>query len=401
MVLGSLRVAVIGAGIGGLAAAIALAARRAHVTVFEQAPALAEVGAGIQVGPNGVAVIEALGLRDAAEACADLPGEIVLANARSGRTVGRVPLGQKCVARYGRPYWHFHRADLLEVLRSGAEAAGVELRLGSRVIATDQDTSGARLRLETGGEVTADIVVGADGIRSSLRREHFGGAPPRYTGHVAWRGLLDARALPAGMAPGGALVTMGPGRHLVSYPLRGGQLINFVAVERRGTGAEEGWMAEDDPAALRAAFAGWDPRSEALLAAVERTFLWGLFDHPPLPRWADGRLALLGDACHPMLPFLAQGATMALEDAWVLAAEVAVADTPERGLMAYETRRKPRAARVQRAAAGNGRVFHLTGVARSTADIGLSAASALAPGLLLSRFDWLYGADVVSARATA
>jgi salicylate hydroxylase len=183
---------------------------------------------------------------------------------------------------------------------------------------------------------------------------------------------------------------MGPGRHLVTYPLRGGRLINFVAVEERAAWTAEGWTAPDDPANLRRAFAGW-AEAAPLLAAVESCFLWGLFDHAPLARWVSGRLALLGDACHPMLPFLAQGATMALEDAWVLAEEL---DSDPRGLAAYEAARMARATRVQRAAARGGRLYHLRPGMRELAHLGLGAASALAPGLLAGRFDWLFGADV-------
>jgi salicylate hydroxylase len=180
----------------------------------------------------------------------------------------------------------------------------------------------------------------------------------------------------------------------VTYPLRDGALVNFVAVEERRAWTPEGWMAASDPAALRAAFAGWGGQVGALIAAVEACWLWGLFDHAPLPRWTDGRLALIGDACHPMLPFLAQGATMALEDAWVLAEAMERAGDPARGLAAYEAARLPRTARVQRAAARSGRLFHLRPGMRSVAHLGLGAAQALAPGLLAQRFDWLFGADV-------
>jgi salicylate hydroxylase len=189
---------------------------------------------------------------------------------------------------------------------------------------------------------------------------------------------------------------MGSGRHLVAYPLRGGRVVNLVAVERRDEWAEEGWTHPDLPETVRAAFAGWAPEVRALLAGLDSTFLWGLFDHPPLPEWTRGRLALLGDACHPMLPFLAQGATMALEDAWVLAQELDLAADPGDGLIAYEDRRRARATAVQRAAARNGRVYHLPPPASLAAQAALSAASRLAPGLLLGRFDWVYGADVVS-----
>ena len=401
MSLAEQRVAVIGAGIGGLAAAMALAERGARVEVFEQAPALTEVGAGLQVGPNGVAVLEALGVRDGAERLATTPRCIELRDHRGDRRVARLPLGHDAVTRYGRPYWQFHRADLLSVLVAGAAEAGVELHLGREVARVSTAGDGVVVEMDDGGSVEASIAIGADGVRSRIRSAHFDAAPPRFTGHVAWRGLVDASLMPEGLFPDGACVTMGPRRHLVSYPLRGGRLINFVAVEERADWTDEGWTAPDDPENLRRAFAGFGHAAETLLSRVESTFLWGLFDHAPLDAWSKGRIGLLGDACHPMLPFLAQGATMALEDAWILAAELDVAESPERGLMAYEARRRPRATRVQRAAARNGRVYHLDGPARIAAQLALRTASAVAPLSLLGRFDWLYGVDVVSAQATA
>ena len=401
MSLAEQRVAVIGAGIGGLAAAMALAERGARVEVFEQAPALTEVGAGLQVGPNGVAVLEALGVRDGAERLAMTPRCIELRDHRGDRRVARLPLGHDAVTRYGRPYWQFHRADLLSVLVAGAAEAGVELHLGREVARVSTAGDGVVVEMDDGGSVEASIAIGADGVRSRIRSAHFDAAPPRFTGHVAWRGLVDASLMPEGLFPDGACVTMGPRRHLVSYPLRGGRLINFVAVEERADWTDEGWTAPDDPENLRRAFAGFGHAAETLLSRVESTFLWGLFDHAPLDAWSKGRIGLLGDACHPMLPFLAQGATMALEDAWILAAELDVAESPERGLMAYEARRRPRATRVQRAAARNGRVYHLDGPARIAAQLALRTASAVAPLSLLGRFDWLYGVDVVSAQATA
>jgi salicylate hydroxylase len=393
MALEGRDVAIVGAGIGGLAAATALAQRRARVVVYERAPRLAEVGAGLQIGPNGVAVLEALGLRDAAEAVASTPQAIELRCGLSGRDVARVPLGAACVARYGRPYWQIHRADLLDVLAAGSREAGAEIRLD----AGDH----AEIALEGGAVARAPVAIGADGVRSALRAARFGGAAPRFAGHVAWRGLVPAARLPKDLLPRAATVFMGPGRHLVAYPLRGGALWNFVAVEARAAWAEEGWTTPDDPAAPRRAFAGWCREATTLLGAADATFLWGLFDHAPLPEWARGRLALLGDACHPMLPFLAQGAAMAIEDAWVLAECLALrADDLPAGLAAYEDRRRARATRTQRAAARNGRLYHLpTGLVRGAAHVALGLA-ARAPGGLIARFDWLYGANVVGMEAT-
>ena len=398
MGLAGREIAVIGAGIGGLAAAIALAARGAQVTVFEAAEALGEVGAGLQVAPNGLSVLAALGIDAAVERVANVPEAVELRDFREGRVVARMPLGATCVARYGRPYLHVHRADLLEALAAAARGAGVRLLLDARVAEIAGMPEGQELKVvpERGAPFPAEIVIAADGLRSPLRSAWFGGERPGFTGHVAWRALVETARLPAGLVSATACVTMGPGRHLVTYPLRRGELVNLVAVEERAEWVAEGWSIPDDPEKLRAGFAGWGGAVPALLAAVDRTYLWGLFDHPPLPAWTKGRLALLGDACHPMLPYLAQGATMALEDAWVLAAELDAAATLEEGLAAYHARRAPRTARVQRAAARSGQIFHLRSGSRAVAHLGLRVAGALAPDSLVARFDWLYGADVVA-----
>lgn len=398
MAVAERSVAIVGAGVGGLAAAIALARREAQVTVLEQAPALGEVGAGLQIGPNGVAALEALGLRPAAEAVATNPRAVELRDGRDARLVARLPLGPGCEARYGRPYWQMHRADLLAVLVEAALAEGACLRTNARVAEAAARPGGVRLTLADGATLEADLCIGADGQRSALRGAHFDGAAPRFAGAVAWRGLVPAERLPEGLLAPAATVFMGPGRHLVAYPLREGRTWNFVAVEERADWTEEGWSVPADPAHLRAAFAGWAEPVTRLLAAVEETFLWGLFLHPPLRSWTRGRIALLGDACHPMTPFLAQGACMALEDAWVLAAALDETDDLEAGLKAYEARRIGRATRVQRAAASAGRVYHLRQpLIRRGVHLGLAAASRLAPGLLLGRFDWLYGVDVAGA----
>lgn len=365
-------ITVIGAGIAGLAAATALAQRGAKVTVFEQAPELGEVGAGLQVSSNGVAVLEALGLRKAAEPFANVPDAVELRNMLTGGRIARLPMGEAATQRWGRPYWQFHRADLLAVLADGAWNAGVDIRLGERVEG-----------------VEASIVIAADGVRSHIRETVFGGSPVRFTGQVAWRGTIP------GYVTNAATVYMGPRRHLVTYPLRDG-LVNFVAVEERKNWTEEGWNIPDDPDHLRAAFVNSSPEVYGLLGEVKETFLWGLFDHPVLPNWTKGNVALIGDACHPMLPFLAQGAVMALEDAWVLARELDRSGVA--GLRDYERLRKPRATKVQKAAYGNARAYHLTGGSRTLAHAGLTLLSDFAPKLLLRKFDWLYGEDVTSVR---
>lgn len=372
------KITVLGGGIAGLAAATALGRRGAVVTVLEQAAELGEVGAGLQIGPNGVAVLAALGLYDRAAALANTPESVSLRDMATGREVAHLPMGAQAVRRWGNPYWQFHRADLLGLLADAARENGVDIRLGQRV------------------ESVADLdglVIAADGVRSGTRTQVFGGIPAQFTKQSAWRGLIPADKLPHKIA-NAATVYMGPGRHLVTYPLRGGSLVNFVAVTEQADWADEGWSIPDDPANLRAAFAQATPEVGALLDTVDETFRWGFFNHPTLPHWVKGNVALIGDACHPMLPYLAQGAVMALEDAWVLARELDKRGTPE-GLAAYERQCKPRATRVQKAAASNATAYHLrSGPVRGMAHLGLGAVSRLAPSVLLGKFDWLYGVDV-------
>ncbi len=390
MTLKDQEISIIGAGIAGLATATALAQKGARVRVFEQAEGLGEVGAGLQISPNAVAVLEGLGLRAAAAEVANTPEAVVLRDYR-GAEVVRLPMGASAVARYGRPYWQFHRADLLAVLAQGARAAGVEMVFDRRLVALSQKGRRVTADFETGAQVEADALIGADGVRSVVRGLALQGQPAAFTGQVAWRGLVAAERLPEGLFENAAQVFMGKGRHFVAYPLRGGSLINFVAVEERAGWAEEGWNIPDTTENLRHAFKGFASPVQALLEQVEETFLWGLFNHPVLPRWSAGRIGLVGDACHPMLPFLAQGAGMGLEDAWVLAREMA-ANGIENGLQAYETTCKPRATRVQRGAARNAWSYHLRNpLFRGAAHKVLAMVPQKA---LLGQFDYLYGHDV-------
>jgi len=239
------------------------------------------------------------------------------------------------------------------------------------------------------------MVIGADGLRSALRGQMLGGDTPRFTGQVAYRAVLEAEGAPP-VAPG-PTVWIGPGRHLVSYPLRGGRSVNVVAVEARNDWRCESWVEPGDPDALRRGFAGWCPEVAALLARVETCHLWALFDRAPLPRWSDGRVGLLGDACHPTLPFMAQGAAMAIEDAWVLA-DALEGRTPQDALKAYEFARKPRTSRLQNIARRNGALYHLSGplgAAGVRARLGL--ARRLPAGLQLAPLDRVYGYDATRA----
>lgn len=387
------QVTVLGAGVAGLAVARALALRGAQVTVLEQADAIREVGAGLQISPNGAAVLRALGLQAELDAASLRAQAVELRDGLDGDLVLRMDLAK---LRPGQG-WHFlHRADLIALLLDGARATGVDVRLLMRIDAVD--LSGAKPRLTTAQStvIEADLVIGADGLHSPLRAALNGATQPFFTNQVAWRAVIPNDPTDAAIAE----VHMGPGRHLVSYPLRGGAWRNIVAVEERRRWVEEGWSLRDDPMELRLAFESFSPRVQGWLQQVEDVWLWGLFRHPVAPVWhhalSAGAVAILGDAAHPTLPFLAQGANMALEDAFVLARSLAGHDSIPAALASYQAARAPRCARIVKAANGNARAYHLSGPARDIAHAGLRLGGWLAPGLALKRFDWLYQHDVTA-----
>ncbi|MCL5775758.1 FAD-dependent monooxygenase [Limibaculum sp. FT325] len=386
------RAVVAGAGIGGTAAALALARRGWQVTLAERATELGEVGAGLQMSPNAARCLGALGVLGAVDANAFRPRRAVLRDGVTGREVFAAPLGAAAEARWGAPYLHVHRADLLAALAGAATAAGVGLRLGAEVTGWQEDAAGVAVRLADGTTESADLVVAADGVRTALREVMHGPAPVRFTGQVAWRAVIPTSAVPGGLLPPDATVWAGWGRHVVTYYLRGGALINVVAVEESSGWTEEGWSVPGDASRLRGIFGGWHGAVSRVLDLVEAPLRWGLFDRPPPPSWSKGRAVLLGDACHPMLPFMAQGAAMALEDAVVLAACLDAAPVPQ-ALAAYEARRRPRATRVQGVSRTNAALFHAGGLSRALRHGALGAVTRLAPQVAAGRLDWLYGHD--------
>lgn len=388
MDLDGLRTTVIGAGIGGLAAALALLARGAEVRILEQADAIREVGAGIQISPNGLRVLEALHLGEAFRAIS-VPGAAVSLRDYRGREVTRLDLTG---LPESQSYRFVHRADLVDLLADAARARGVTVRLLQKVRGIAPGAP-VEITLCTGDSTDADLVIGADGLHSVVRPVLNGTAEPFFTGQVAWRAVVPNVV----DHPPEARVHMGPGRHLVSYPLRGGSVVNLVAVEERRGWVEEGWSQSDDAGNLRAAFAGFGGDVPALLGQVARPGLWGLFRHPVARSWHGEGVALLGDAAHPTLPFLAQGANMAMEDAWVLADALAQGPDMVSGLQAYQQRRRDRVSRVIEAANGNARKYHLRNpLVRGVAHLGLGAIGRVAPGAMLRQFDWIYRHDVTA-----
>ena len=392
MSLAGKEITVLGAGIAGLASALALARHGAQVTVREQADEIREVGAGLQISPNGARVLMALGLGSQMKAAALRADAVELRDGRDASLVLRLDLA---ALRPDQPYYFLHRADLIAILAKAAQAAGVHIVLGQKVETVDLSGPRPILAMQHGAPCWADLLIGADGLHSAARAALNGVQTPFFTGQVAWRALIPAEADAAPVAE----VHMGAGRHLVSYPLRGARLRNIVAVEERKSWAAESWSQRDDPQALRRAFSGFSPRVRRWLDQVQEPHLWGLFRHPVAPVWTkslpQGAVAILGDAAHPTLPFLAQGASMGLEDAWVLADLLARKPQAE-ALAAYQATRAPRCARIVAAATGNARAYHLSGLSRSLAHAGLRLGGKIAPALPLQRFDWLYGFDVTA-----
>lgn len=381
----SRRIAVAGAGIGGLTAALCLARTGHEVEIFERAPALREIGAGLQITPNGAAVLERLGLGPALDAASIRAEAVQPMDGRSGHAIARFALN-----RGAHPYRFLHRAALVDLLAEAARQAGIRITTGRRVTAAEPHAG--QLHFEQGTSATADLIVAADGLRSALRPLVAPGSEAVFTGQVAWRMVIDA----PGTAPL-ARIWMLPGRHVVTYPLPGGRL-NMVAVREQPGWVPEGWDHDDDPARLRAVFSDAAPELRALLERVEAVRLWGLFRHPVPKIWHRERLVLLGDAAHPTLPFLAQGANLAVEDGWVLARALEAETDLDAGLDLYAETRGPRVRRAIAAAEANARNYHLSGPARWLAHAGLGAIGRLAPERFTARMAWLHAHDVTRER---
>ncbi|KIC51334.1 FAD-dependent monooxygenase [Tateyamaria sp. ANG-S1] len=385
---------IVGGGIGGLSAAIALRLRGWTVRVFEQAAALTEVGAGLQISPNGWRVIEALGVAEHLSSAVFEPEAIEMRLGVSGRQVFRLRMKGYARQRWGAPYFHVHRADLVDALAVRlAELAPDAVQTGCPVSGY---TRSGDVRFENGDTQSADLIVGADGLHSVIRRQILGPQSPRYTGNVAWRAVVPLTDL-ATPPPPTACVWAGNKRHAVTTWLRAGTMANFVGMVEQDEPAPEGWRIEGDRNDALAAFAGWDP---VIVGVIERAPIlnrWALFDRAPLPLWHDGCVTLLGDAAHPMLPSMAQGAVQALEDAWTLAAVLDGAADTERALGQYFDQRIDRTARIQAGSAANARMFHKASTLGRIGFYGPMALGArLAPGMIHARQDWVYRHDVTA-----
>lgn len=355
-----MKVLIAGGGLGGLTAALALLRSGCDVEVYEQAAELREVGAGLQLSANGTRVFYALGLGEAlkAHSCEAQGKEIRIWN--TGETWKLFDLGRVSIERYGYPYFTVYRPDVLGVLADAVRREKSDaIRLASRCTGFTQDSASVSLELENGTTVSGDALIGADGVHSRIRQGLFGEDRPQFTGIIAWRGIVPMDRLPARMARMVGSNWVGPGGHVVHYPLREGRLMNFVGALERSDWQVESWSARGTPEELAADFRGWHDDVHALIRNIPVPYKWALMVRPPMQRWSVGRVSLLGDACHSMVPFLAQGAVMAIEDGCILARCLTEldGDIPAR-LMRYEAARRERTRRAVEGSASNIQRFH-------------------------------------------
>jgi salicylate hydroxylase len=397
MVSKQLSVGVVGGGIGGLTAALCLLRAGLDVHVYEQAAQLSEVGAGVQVSPNASRILHGLGLAGPLAATGVKPLAWHQRRWDDGRTLLRTPLAEALEATFGFPHYQMHRADLLTALAAAIPAE--RIHLGHRLAGLTDHDDGVEVLFAGGRRARADVLVGADGIHSTVRQLLFGADQARFTGCVAYRAVVPAERLRHLDLEVTAQIWLGPGRHFVHYFISGRRMVNFVAVVEQDRWNRESWTDRGEIADALTAFAGWHPQVREIIGAADETYVWALFDRPPLPRWSAGRVTLLGDAGHAMLPFMAQGAAQSVEDGATLSAylgQVPPAAGPAEvaaALRRYEEARLPRTARLQEMSAGNKTRFHLPdGPAQAERDAQIAAGS---QAWSLNALAWLYDHDAV------
>jgi salicylate hydroxylase len=384
----ALRIAVIGGGIGGLTAALSLRQAGFDVEVYEQAPELTEVGGGINMAPNATRVLRQLGLAAGLDREGVRPLGTHQRRWQDGRTLQRAPLNPLCEELYGAPHMTIHRADLLAVIAEGFTAERVHL--GHRLVGLADRGDSTEAWFENGAQITADVLVGADGIHSAVRAALFGEEAPRFAGCVAYRGLVPAERIADLGLEIGNQSWVGPGGHFVHYFVSRGRLLNFVGWTEHDSWSREDWTDHATIARALAAFADWHEQVRTIIAAAETCFIWALFDRDPQPRWSVGRATLLGDASHPMYPFMGQGAAMAIEDGAALAACLLAIGDPTEALSHYERLRLPRVTRMQEMSRANKTRFHMPdGPAQQARDAEWASANDRSPDAL----GWLYQFD--------
>ncbi|MFK8052546.1 MAG: FAD-dependent monooxygenase [Woeseiaceae bacterium] len=393
-----MRVLVVGAGIGGMVSALCLHRAGHHVTVIERAAKLEDVGAGIQISPNALAVLSAIGLQSRLLEFATQPDKLVMCDGITGDDIFSITANTNR-SRWPAPYLNIHRADLISALSDDLHDQMPDaLRLNTALVNVHETHDQIIAETANGESISADLLIGADGVHSNVRKQIFPNAEATFTGNVAWRATVPMHALGAAAPKRNATVWAGAGKHAVTYQLRSGTFANLVAVVEQPDWQEESWTVPGDKALIQAHFKDWHPTVTTLIDCADTHFQWALLDRPPLSQWHRGSVGLLGDACHPLLPFLAQGAAMAIEDAWVLAACLDDKQTLSASLARYEQARIPRVTRVYRGARRNEKIFHRQrGLLRRIGRFGLNTVSRQAPAVLASGLDWLYGYDATQA----
>jgi salicylate hydroxylase len=389
------NVLIAGAGLGGLTAALALMRRGHHVRVFEQATELREVGAGVQLSANGTRVLIALDLESPMRqvVCSATEKEIRLGS--TGQSWRTFDLGDSSVERFGAPYWMVHRGDFHRVLLDAVrEADPKTVRAGNGCVGFDQGTDGVTLHLANGDHVTGDVLVGADGVHSRIRQQIFGQASAHFTGIMAWRGLVPMQRLPPHQRRLVAANWVGVGGHVVTYPLRRGEILNFVGVVERNDWRVESWTEPGSHEECLRDLANWHQDVKTIIRNIDTPYKWALLGREPLDHYTQGRVCVMGDAAHPTLPFLAQGANMALEDAMIIA-RCLDAFEPSEALRRYEAARLQRTAAIVRGSSDNTKRFH-------NAELGNAAGAAayvereFRPETVRRRYDWLYEYDALA-----
>jgi salicylate hydroxylase len=388
--LSGLSLAIVGAGIGGLTAALLLARQGHAITLIERRTGFSEVGAGLQLSPNASRILRELGLGAALGRAASEPDRVVIRAIGSGKIIGEVTLGPYMRERFGSPYWVIHRADLQQVLLDAVRSQpAIRILTGRTVeeVTSGPESAAVTVSGQSGSResLIVDGVLGADGVWSKVRST-LKLAPPVFKGYVAWRATVDSNKVPFSLRGNETGLWLGRHGHVVHYPIAGGALLNMVAVVRRRQPVE-GWATPGRRIKLLAHFNAATPALRELIAIPQEWSVWPLFD-APAARLADGRIALLGDAAHPVLPFLAQGAALAIEDAACLADVLGAGASPARAFESYEAQRLGRVRKVQHHARRNGRIYHLAGPAAFARDVVIRR---LGPEGMTARYAWLYG----------
>ena len=383
----SCRIAIVGGGLAGLAAANALKASGIKAEVFETAPALGEIGAAVNVSPQAFKALQAIGVGDKVAAVAHLSPGVYTRNMQTGEFL-EFNDRHKAAERFGAPYCTFHRADLLDALASGLDRSAIHL--GHRLTGIEEKSDRLALTFASGAEVEAEFVIGADGIRSVIRQALYGDDNPTYTGQMVWRSLLNASDVPEELLePMGHTQWVGPGCHFIAYYIRQKKFVNIVTQQDTDKWVDEGWSTRGDPDEMRASFPNPEPRLEKLLSLVTQCSKWGLFTRPLTQNWGRGRIQLIGDAAHAMLPNAGQGACQAFEDAYILGRWLEASRDPVEAFAGFRRVRIPRVHGVQRLSLSNARFKHMRDAATQKESI------AAGKGSVHGNSDWVWGYDPV------